>query len=119
MPVALVFSKILSFPMTSGLPNSPPWPRRGGAKRRGGSECLPLRRKDYSTEAFRLYRKAAEQGFANAQHNVGLMYAKGDGIQKNDAEAARWYRTAAEQGLAIAQLNLDVAPIVQAILGRI
>ena len=34
-------------------------------------------------------RKAAEQGFAEAQHNLGAMYAKGKGVPENDAEAAK------------------------------
>ncbi len=35
---------------------------------------------DYA-EAARWYRKAAEQGDAGAQHNLGLLYAKGVGVR--------------------------------------
>ena len=38
--------------------------------------------KDYS-EAEKWYRKAAEQGFARAQDNLGWMYYKGYGVQQN------------------------------------
>ena len=48
-------------------------------------------------------RLAAEQGNANAQFNLGLMYANGEGVPEDDAEAVRWYRLAAEQGNANAQ----------------
>ena len=53
-------------------------------------------------------RQAAEQGNAAAQFSLGLMYADGEGVPKDDAEAVRWYRLAAEQGQAAAQYNLGV-----------
>ena len=43
---------------------------------------------------------AAKQGAAYAQYNLGIMYAKGDGVPENDAEAVKWYRKAADQGHA-------------------
>ena len=49
---------------------------------------------------------AAEQGYAGAQYNLGLMYAQGEGVPEDDAEAVRWYQMAAEQGQAGAQFNL-------------
>ena len=49
---------------------------------------------------------AAEQGEALAQFNLGLMYANGRGVLKDEAEAVRWFRLAAEQGEALAQSNL-------------
>jgi TPR repeat protein len=52
------------------------------------------------------YQKAADQGNANAQYNLGVMYANGQGVAKDDAQAASWYRKAAEQGSALAQNNL-------------
>jgi len=53
-------------------------------------------------------KKKAEAGNASAQFNLGLMYAKGEGVPKDDAEALRWYRKAADQGNAPAQSNLGV-----------
>ena len=58
-------------------------------------------------EAVRWYRLAAEQGHADAQSNLGVMYDTGRGVPQDDAEAVRWYRLAAEQGHAIAQRRLD------------
>ena len=58
-------------------------------------------------EAVRWYRLAAEQGYANAQYNLGLMYDNGDGVPEDDAEAVRWYRLAADQGNTSAQYNLE------------
>ena len=58
-------------------------------------------------EAVKWYSKAAEQGDANAQYNLGLMYNSGEGIPRDDAEAVKWWRKAAEKGLAAAQCILD------------
>jgi len=49
---------------------------------------------------------AAEQGYADAQFNLGLMYANGRGVPQDYAEAAKWFRLAADQGDATAQHNL-------------
>ena len=53
-------------------------------------------------------RRAAEQGDVDAQYNLGVGYAFGQGVPEDDAEAVRWFRLAAEQGNAGAQLNLGV-----------
>ncbi|MDG2286187.1 MAG: tetratricopeptide repeat protein, partial [Alphaproteobacteria bacterium] len=58
------------------------------------------------TEAAKWYRKAAEQGNADAQFNLGVMYYNGDGVTQDYVEAAKWYRKVAEQGDAEAQNKL-------------
>ena len=60
---------------------------------------------DY-TEALRWYHKAADQGYAKAQNNLGGMYDNGRGVAQDYAEAMRWYRKAADQGNAAAQTSL-------------
>ena len=62
-------------------------------------------RGDYET-ALRILQPLAEQGDANAQFNLALMYNKGDGVLRDNAEAVKWYRKAADQGYAAAQFNL-------------
>ncbi len=57
---------------------------------------------------FDAVKKAAEQGHADAQYNLGVMYANGDGVPEDYAEAVRWFRKAAEQGDALAQARLGV-----------
>jgi TPR repeat protein len=52
------------------------------------------------------YRKAAEQGLAEAQYLLALCYANGDGVAKDEVKATSWCRKAAEQGLAKAQTQL-------------
>src|SRR5215471_9458253 len=62
-------------------------------------------RGDYAT-AVRLLRPLADQGDAQAQYNLGVLYDNGQGVPQNDAEAMKWYRKAAEKGHARAQQNL-------------
>jgi TPR repeat protein len=57
-------------------------------------------------EALKWFRKGAEQGFALAQYNLGVMYHNGQGVAQNHEEAVKWYRKAAEQGYADAQKAL-------------
>ena len=54
------------------------------------------------------YHRAAEQGYAIAQNDLGLMYSNGRGVPEDHAEAAHWIRKAAEQGDALSQHNLGV-----------
>ncbi|MED5579516.1 MAG: tetratricopeptide repeat protein, partial [Nitrospinota bacterium] len=61
--------------------------------------------KDYK-EAVKWYTKAANQGYASAQYNLGWMYAKGYGVLKDYKEAVKWYTKAANQGVAKVQSNL-------------
>ena len=57
-------------------------------------------------EAAKWYLKAAEQGNAEAQNNLGKCYGNGLGVEQNYEEAAKWFRKAAEQGNTDAQTNL-------------
>lgn len=47
----------------------------------------------------------AAQGDAEAQLQLGLRYAEGDGVIRNDKEAARWFALAARQGLSEAEYH--------------
>ncbi|RPH80794.1 MAG: sel1 repeat family protein [Nitrospiraceae bacterium] len=62
---------------------------------------------DYAT-ALRQWQPLAEQGHAGAQYNLGLLYANGKGVQKDDTQAWQWYEKAAVQGHADAQVNLGM-----------
>ena len=54
-------------------------------------------------QAVTWYRKAAEQGDAQAQTLLGSRYAYGRGVPQDDRQAAAWFQKAAEQGDAEAQ----------------
>jgi len=68
------------------------------------------------SKANELYRKAVDlniegmgqAGNQYAQFNLGLMYANGRGVSKDEIVAAYWFHRAAEQGHALSQVNLGV-----------
>ncbi|BBP02250.1 tetratricopeptide repeat protein [Sulfuriferula nivalis] len=64
-------------------------------------------KKDYAQAAM-WYRKAADQGVANAQINLAMLYANGQGVAQDYAQAAVWYKKAADHGVVDAQSNLGV-----------
>ena len=53
-------------------------------------------------------KQRATQGEARAQRQLGLRYARGEGIPLDYAEALKWFRLAAAQGDAEAQFSLGV-----------
>ncbi|HXI44053.1 MAG TPA: tetratricopeptide repeat protein [Bryobacteraceae bacterium] len=57
-------------------------------------------------EGVRWFRKAAEQGFPQAEFSLGVIFENGTGVVQDYVAAAKWYRKASEHGLAAAQLNL-------------
>jgi TPR repeat protein len=52
---------------------------------------------DYA-EAVKWYRLAAEQGYANAQNNLGLMYEYGQGVLQDNILSHMWYNIASANG---------------------
>jgi TPR repeat protein len=64
-------------------------------------------RGNYAT-ALREWRPLAEEGDAQAQLHLGLLYAKGNGVSQNYTMARQWYEKAATQGYAMAQFHLGL-----------
>ncbi|OAV33951.1 tetratricopeptide repeat protein [Moraxella catarrhalis] len=60
-------------------------------------------RQDYQ-KAVEWYTKAAGQGYAGAQFNLGLMYYKGLGVRQNKSTAKHYFGQACDHGL---QLGCD------------
>ena len=60
-------------------------------------------------EAAKWYKKAAEQGHADAQLSLGDAYSNGKGVPEDKEEAVKWYRKAADQGHKFAQFFLGSA----------
>jgi TPR repeat protein len=56
-----------------------------------------MKRHDYKT-ALRLIRPLAEQGYANAQYNLGVFYDNGLGVPQDRIRAYMWLCLAAMQG---------------------
>ncbi len=52
------------------------------------------------------FYRSAEQGYADAQFNLGLMHANGEGVEQNMDQAVALFKKAADQGHVDAQNNL-------------
>ncbi|MEY3787242.1 MAG: hypothetical protein RLZ75_1449 [Pseudomonadota bacterium] len=65
----------------------------------------------YSSEEVNGIRKAAYQGYADAQQLLGVIYLTGLGLPQDDTQANVWFRKAAEQGNATAQFMLGLSYI--------
>ena len=53
------------------------------------------------------FRKAAEQGYIDAQARLGLLYRKGIGAKQDKVEAYMWYSLAASNAKAAAKARKD------------
>ena len=62
------------------------------------------------TENFEIsdLRRKAEQGDAETQNNLGMLYYEGHGVTQDYVMARQWWEQAAAQGNAAAQFNLGV-----------
>ncbi len=63
---------------------------------------------EHYTDAVKVWQNLAEQGDAQAQFNLGLMYHGGLGLPRDEAAAVVWYQKAAESGYYQAQIYLTV-----------
>jgi len=63
--------------------------------------------KDLDESAY-WFTKAANQGLAAAQRELGMMYKKGEGVKQDYATALRWLKLAADQGDSSAEFELAV-----------
>ena len=57
-------------------------------------------------KAIKWRQEAAQQGYAPAQHRLGIIYQKGKEVDQNLGEAFRWYSRAVKQGYVPTQLFL-------------
>ena len=62
--------------------------------------------KSKSTSTTQEILNAANQGHANAQYSLGLMYEDGEGVPQDYSNAMEWYLKAGNQGDAKAQHKL-------------
>lgn len=62
---------------------------------------------DYAL-AHELWLDRAEQGDVDAQINLGHLYERGLGVERDRGRALEWYRSAAEQGSADAQYQVGL-----------
>ena len=60
------------------------------------------------TQAVYWWQKAAEQGHAEAQYNLGLCFAREHGVVQDYEQAMSWFRKASEQEFALASYNIGL-----------
>tara|TARA_Y100001934_G_C11601831_1_gene428061 strand:+ start:37 stop:345 length:309 start_codon:yes stop_codon:yes gene_type:complete len=73
----------------------------------GGIAASPSQRLGIAyVEALKWFELAAEQGVADAQYNLGLMYATGNGIPINFVTAHLWWSVAVDFGSEEARRKL-------------
>ncbi len=58
------------------------------------------------SKAAEVFKKLAQQGDAEAQHNLAMLYRNGTGVERDVEQSAVWFRRAAEQGVPDAQYML-------------
>ena len=69
----------------------------------------------FDGKAFEWYQKAAEQGNASAQFNIGWMYEHADGVSQHSVKAVESYKKAADQGYGDGQYNFGCTITVEAL----
>ena len=63
------------------------------------------RAEDYET-ALQEWRPLAEQGHAEAQVMLGIMYSRWKGVSQDYTEAVKWWRLVTEQGKSYGPMSL-------------
>ena len=91
----LILSLATALLLTAGTVSASPLEDASAANKRG----------DYAT-ALKTVQSLAAQGNAEAQNNLGQLYANGQGVPQDYSQARQWYEKAAAQGHALAQNNL-------------
>jgi len=69
-------------------------------------QAMSLARKKNMKDAASLFHQAGEKGSRQAQYQLGLLYARGDGVKKDFIKAREWLHKAAVQGHPKAQFYL-------------
>ena len=68
---------------------------RGNANAQFNVACA-LVGEGHIEEAASFYRLAADQKFTAAEHTLGVLYVRGEGVERNYYEARRWFARAAD-----------------------
>jgi len=64
-----------------------------------------VEKQDY-TKAYQVFRELSEQGNAEAQYNLAILYRQGKGVKQDKKLALEWFEKSAAQGLASAEYYL-------------
>ena len=72
------------------------------------SDGMNAMKNENHEEAVKFFRIAAEAGDSRAQHCLGVMLNKGQGVKQNYEESFKWLNLAAKQGFSQAKLDLAI-----------
>ncbi|MDP3714785.1 MAG: tetratricopeptide repeat protein, partial [Burkholderiales bacterium] len=97
--VSLLAGLVFAFPLAFAFPTTALATLEQG---------LDAYRKGDYVFALKAWQPLATKGNPDAQNNLGVLYEKGQGVERNFVESVNWYRRAAEQGHAQAQNNVGV-----------
>lgn len=102
----------LAAPITAAAPATPaapePLPNALDAYSRAQSFIGDGATPPSFAEAVVWTERAARAGHCRAMHDMGVFYARGEGVARDDAHAYRWFRQAGEHGVADSQYNLGI-----------
>jgi TPR repeat protein len=82
------------------------WPVPGAATEASVAAGVAAYNQGEHRRAYEILKPLAIKGDATAQNTLGLLYANGKGVTRNDAIAVYWFRQAADQDHEKAQRNL-------------
>ena len=68
-----------------------------------------LDKAEYDEEAAQYFRRAADQGDADGQYGLAMLYARGEGVGRDPAAARDWLERAGNQGHQLAVVALSQA----------
>jgi TPR repeat protein len=68
-----------------------------------------LDKAEYNEEAAQYFRRAADQGDADGQYGLAMLYAAGEGVGRDAAAARDWLERAGNQGHKLAVVALSQA----------
>ena len=81
-------------------------------------DALPICVREDDATAVMWFTKVAEQGKADAQFNLGVMYDNGMGVPEDDVIAYMWLDLAAAQGNENAKVTKDIITKTMTEIGR-
>jgi TPR repeat protein len=100
--------KALQFKSQERPQNISEWKLSFGGDQLNNTLTETLQPNTETTDLLRSTLLAADKGDITAISNLGFMYVKGIGIEKNQEDGIKWYRKAAEKGHVTSQFNLGI-----------
>ena len=104
LTAAMMLTSVSASAQTLDVKNTPAQ-TASSAEQKFEQGIAAYKRQDYAT-ALKIFSELANQGYADAQNNLGFMYENGQGVAKDYRQALLWYQKAVSQEHIDAQYNL-------------